>query len=302
MLSKGVKKMKYSVFDTHCDTLCCVLDDNKSLVKNDCHIDLDRLAQYKSYTQVFACFIDPMYKSCAAERTMNLIDTFHRATANLPQNVKAILSIEGGEGIYSLAALRNYYRLGVRIAALTWNFSNHIASGAFEKDETRGLTEFGKKVVDEMNRLGMLIDVSHLNRKSFYDIAEFTKMPIIATHSCSDAICPHVRNLTDDQFNIIKQSGGCVGINFYPTFLTESDKCTVDDIVKHIDHFMELGGEDNIGIGADFDGVDCLPDGISGAQDVNRVFDKLLSIGYTDEQIEKISHKNFERVMEKYNA
>ena len=294
--------MNYSIFDTHCDTLCCVLDDNKSLVKNDCHIDLERLEQYQSYTQVFACFIDPMYKSCAAERTMNLIDTFHRSTANLPQNVKAILSIEGGEGIYSLAALRNYYRLGVRIAALTWNFSNHIASGAFGKDEAKGLTEFGKKVVNEMNALGMLIDVSHLNRKSFYDIAEITKMPIIATHSCSDAICPHVRNLTDDQFNIIKQSGGCVGINFYPTFLTDGGKCTVDDIVKHIDHFMELGGEDNIGIGADFDGVDCLPDGIGGAQDVYKVFDRLLQKGYTDEQIEKISHKNFEKIMEKYNA
>ena len=294
--------MNYSVFDTHCDTLCCVLDDNKSLVKNDCHIDLDRLAQYQSYTQMFACFIDPVYKSCAAERTMNLIDAFHRTTANLPENIKAILSIEGGEGIYSLAALRNYYRLGVRIAALTWNFSNHIASGAFEEDTTRGLTEFGKKVVNEMNALGMLIDVSHLNRKSFYDIAEITKMPIIATHSCSDAICPHVRNLTDEQFNIIKQSGGCVGINFYPTFLTDDGKCTVDDIVKHIDHFMELGGEDNIGIGADFDGVDCLPEGINGAQDVYKVFDRLLQKGYTDEQIEKISHKNFEKIMEKYNA
>lgn len=294
--------MKYSIFDTHCDTLCCVLDDNKSLEKNDCHADISRMSRYKSYTQVFACFIDPIYKSCAAERTMNLIDAFHKSTVSLPKNVKAILSIEGGEGIYSLSALRNYYRLGVRIAALTWNFSNHIASGALEEDAARGLTEFGKEVVNEMNRLGMLIDVSHLNRKSFYDIANITKMPVIATHSCSDAICRHERNLTDDQFNVIKQSGGCVGINFYPAFLTNGDKCTVDDIVKHIDHFMELGGEDNIGIGADFDGVDCLPEGINGVQDVYKVFDRLLQNGYTEKQIEKISHRNFERILEKYNA
>lgn len=106
---------------------------------------------------------------------MNLTDTFHTYTQNLPQNVKAVLSIEGGEGIYSLSALRNYHRLGVKIAALTWNYSNHIASGALESDENRGLTDFGKTVVAEMNKIGMLIDVSHLNRKSFYDIAKVTK-------------------------------------------------------------------------------------------------------------------------------
>ena len=202
-------KNNYSVFDTHCDTLCCVRDDGKSLNENDCHVDLKRMSEYKSYTQVFACFIDPIYKTCGAERTMNLTDTFHTHTQNLPQNVKAVLSLEGGEGIYSLSALRNYHRLGVKIAALTWNYSNHIASGALESDENRGLTDFGKTVVAEMNKIGMLIDVSHLNRKSFYDIAKVTKMPIVATHSCSDFICPHKRNLTDEQFKIIKNSGGC---------------------------------------------------------------------------------------------
>ena len=227
-------KNNYSVFDTHCDTLCCVRDDGKSLNENDCHVDLKRMSEYKSYTQVFACFIDPIYKTCGAERTMNLTDTFHTHTQNLPQNVKAVLSIEGGEGIYSLSALRNYHRLGVKIAALTWNYSNHIASGALESDENRGLTDFGKKVVAEMNKIGMLIDVSHLNRKSFYDIAKVTKMPIVATHSCSDFICPHKRNLTDEQFKIIKNSGGCVGVNFYPPFLTNRDKCGIDDIVEDI--------------------------------------------------------------------
>lgn len=91
-------KNNYSVFDTHCDTLCCVRDDGKSLNENDCHVDLKRMSEYKSYTQVFACFIDPIYKTCGAERTMNLTDTFHTHTQNLPQNVKAVLSIEGGEG------------------------------------------------------------------------------------------------------------------------------------------------------------------------------------------------------------
>lgn len=296
--------MEYSVFDTHCDTLCAVLDSGKSIIKNDCHVDFERMQHYKHYTQVFACFIDPVYKSCAAERTMDLIDTFHRVKSDLPPNARAILSIEGGEGIYSLAQLRNYYRLGVRIIALTWNYSNHIASGSMETDETRGLTEFGKKVIDEMNTFGILVDVSHLNDKSFYDIADYTDKPIIASHSnsravCrSKAVCPVERNLTDDQFMRIKKSGGCVGINFCPPFLSESGRAGIDDIIRHIEHFMSLGGEDNIGIGADFDGVGELPEGINGAEDMYKIFDILLRIGYSEEQVNKISHKNFERIIE----
>lgn len=288
--------MEYSIFDTHADTLCRVIDDGKDLFCNDCHIDFDRMSQYEKYTQVFACFIDPIYKNSAVERTMALIDAFHQSTRNMPSNVNAILSIEGGEGITSLGELRNYRRLGVKIAALTWNYSNHIASGALESDEKRGLTEFGKRVVGEMNNIGMLIDVSHLNRQSFYDIAKITKMPIVATHSCSDDVFAHPRNLTDEQFKLIMQSGGCVGINLYPKFLTGEVQCGIDDIIKHIEHFAELGGIDNIGIGADFDGVDCLPTGINGAEDVYKIFDRLSEIGYSDEQIEKISHKNFERI------
>lgn len=296
--------MKYSIFDTHCDTLCSVLDYGKSIVMNDCHVDIERMKRYEKYTQVFACFIDPVYKTCAADRTLRLIDTFYnKVSENLPDNVHGILSIEGGEGIYSLAHLRNFYRLGVRIIALTWNFSNHIASGALETDETRGLTDFGREVVKEMNRLGILADVSHLNDKSFYDIAECTDKPIIATHSNSrtvcrtKVVCPVERNLTDDQFKIIKKSGGCAGINFCPDFLNESGRAGIDDIVRHIDHFMSLGGEDNVGIGADFDGIDRLPEGINGVEDMYKIFDRLLQKGYTENQIEKISHRNFERIL-----
>lgn len=290
--------MDYSVFDAHCDTLCHVRDLGEDLKTNGCHVDIERMNKYKSYTQVFACFIDPIYKNCAKERCLELIDIFHRFA---PKN--SVLSIEGGECITSLAALRNFHRLGVRIIALTWNYSNHIASGAAEKDETRGLTEFGRQVIAEMNRLGMLADVSHLNDKSFYDIADYTDKPIIATHSnsrsvCrSKVVCPVERNLTDDQFRIICKSEGCVGINFCPDFLNESGRADVDDIIRHIEHFMSLGGGNYIGIGADFDGVDSLPDGINGCQDLYKVFDRLLQLNYTEEQVEKISHKNFERVM-----
>lgn len=283
--------MEYSVFDAHCDTLCRLLDNGGSIVKNEYHVDIGRTKHYKRYTQVFACFIAPEYRACAAERCMRLIDTYYK------NNISGILSIEGGECIRSLADLRNYRRLGVKISALTWNHTNHIAAGADENDKRKGLTEFGKAVVREMNRLDMVIDVSHLNDRSFYDIAELSEKSIIATHSCSRSVCAHRRNLTDDMFNIIKEKGGCAGINLYPHFLAENGRAGIDDIVKHIEHFMALGGEDNIGIGADFDGVDYLPEGIRGCEDTYKVFDRLLQLNYSDEQIDKISHKNFERVI-----
>lgn len=284
--------MDYSVFDAHCDTLCRISDEGQGLKQNTFNVDSKRMGAYRKYTQVFACFIDPVYHSCAVQRCMRLIDTFYTSGAD------GILSIEGGECIRSLADLRNYARLGVRAAALTWNGTNHIAAGADEQDKTKGLTPFGKSVVNEMDNTGMLIDVSHLNDKSFYDIAEFYGKTLIATHSDSRSVCSHRRNLTDDMFRIIKSRGGCVGINFNPPFLNESGSADIDDIIKHIEHFMSLGGENSIGIGADFDGVESLPHGINGCEDTCKVFDRLLQLNYTDEQVEKISHKNFERVFE----
>ena len=262
--------MDYSVFDAHCDTLCRISDEGQGLKQNTFNVDSKRMGAYRKYTQVFACFIDPVYHSCAVQRCMRLIDTFYTSGAD------GILSIEGGECIRSLADLRNYARFGVRAAALTWNGTNHIAAGADEQDKTKGLTPFGKSVVNEMDNTGMLID----------------------THSDSRSICSHRRNLTDDMFRIIESRGGCVGINFNPPFLNESGSADIDDIIKHIDHFMSLGGENSIGIGADFDGVEGLPHGINGCEDTYKVFDRLLQLNYTDEQIEKISHKNFERVFE----
>lgn len=286
-----MKNKSYSIFDAHCDTLSAMLDTNQTFSKNRCNIDLERQRLYNSYTQIFACFIAPEYRSCALERCINMIDLFHN------QGIRGLLSIEGGDMITSLPVLRTLYKLGVRIAALTWNYSNHIAAGADEKDHRRGLTEFGKRVVLEMNRIGMYVDVSHLNDKSFYDIAEISSMPIIATHSNSRAVCGHRRCLTDDMFRLIIKSGGCTGINLYPHFLENSGNADITSIIRHIEHFMALGGEDNIGIGADFDGTDgLLPDGINGCEDLYKIFDMLLQLNYTYEQVEKISHKNFTRL------
>lgn len=284
--------MRYSVFDAHCDTLCAVLDGNKRLSENDCHIDLKRMGAYEKYTQVFACFIAPEYRHCALSRCLDLIEAYNYSRAD------GILSIEGGECIESVAVLHMLYEAGVRIAALTWNDTNRLAAGADETDMRKGLTHFGKRIVREMESLNMTVDVSHLNDKSFYDVMEISARPVVATHSNARAVCRHRRNLTDDMFMKIKDCGGVVGINFYPLFLNESGSADIDDVVKHIEHFMSLGGEESIGIGADFDGVDCLPGGICGCEDTYKVFDRLLQLNYSEEAVEKISHKNFERIFE----
>ncbi|MCD8391417.1 MAG: membrane dipeptidase [Firmicutes bacterium] len=294
--------MKYSVFDTHCDTLSALADGGGSFDKNTYNVDLERMERYESYTQVMACFISPEHKRRAKKRTLDLIKTYKTRVAPLvkdSESVKTILSIEGGEGIDSIMTLRRFHLLGVRLIALTWNFKNHLASGADAAEG--GVTPFGRRVIRKMNDFDIFLDVSHLNDHSFYDAAECTALPIIASHSCSRSVRAHRRNLTDDMFKIIMRSGGCVGINLYAKFLTESDYAEVDDVVKHIEHFMSLGGENHIGMGCDFDGVENhLPRGIRGCADLYKIFDRLLQLNYSEEQVNKISRANFERVFEKY--
>lgn len=304
--------MKYSLIDLHCDTGSVALDKNEGFYKNSLQIDLEKMKDY-NYTQFFAAFIAPEYKETAMARAMEIIkktkSEILKSSGRMAlcknykdycQNegkIRAFLSLEGGEPIGSEEALLRLYDEGVRLVALSWNYKNQICAGVLEEDETLGVTEFGKEIIALMNKLGIIIDVSHLNDKSFWDVLELSKKPVIASHSNSRTICPNKRNLTDEQFLAIKRSGGIVGINFYPYFLTEEKNASVEDIIRHIEHFLALGGEDFLGIGADFDGVSCLPRNICGAEDVSKLFDEMLKYGYKEEIIKKISCTNMERFL-----
>ncbi len=296
------------IFDAHCDTISELLDKGKNLSENDLHIDINRLSKYPSYTQVFAAFVAPEYASCAMERTKAIINKFYDEAlknriavcksyadwVNREEKVKAFLSLEGGDGIQSLSDLSELYSMGVRMIALTWNFKNKIACGVMEKEDS-GLSKFGAEVVREMNRLGIIIDVSHLSEKSFWDVLKISKKPVCASHSNLKSVKNHIRNLTDEQFMKIKETGGVAGINFYPPFFGNDIK----EIVCHTDKLLSLGGEDNIGLGSDFDGVDSLPSGISGVQDMERII-KMLP--YSTEIREKIAFRNFLRVIKAHNC
>jgi len=209
-----------------------------------------------------------------------------------------ILSIEGGEALEGdLGVLRVLHRLGVRLLTLTWNQRNQIADGVGESRTGSGLTEFGLKVIDEMNDLRMLIDVSHLSETGFWDVIKRSKAPIVASHSNCYALCPHLRNLKDEQIKALADKGGVIGITFVPNFLTqEKRKTTVKDVVKHIDYLVEKVGVDCVGLGSDFDGTGALPLGLEGVDKIPNITEELLNRGHKEKDIKKILGENFLRV------
>ena len=310
---------KATVFDGHCDTILEVINHKRSLGSRTLvgHLDIPRMKEGGVDVQFFAVFIEDIYKpDRSLKRTLQLIDCFYKEIeknqddislvtnynqieeVNSAGKIAAILSIEGGEALEGdLGVLRVLYKLGVRLLTLTWNQRNQIADGIGESRTGSGLTEFGLKVIDEMNRLGMLIDVSHLSETGFWDVIKRSKAPIVASHSNCYALCPHLRNLKDEQIKALADKGGVIGITFVPNFLTqEKRKTTVEDVVKHIDYLVEKVGVDYIGLGSDFDGTGGLPLGLEGVDKVPNITGELLDRGYKEKDIKKILGENFLRV------
>lgn len=294
--------------DAHCDTISRILDRNQSFYKNDGHVDLIRLNNQKNLIQIYAAFIDPMYEpGSSLTRCIDIIDKFFYEmeknnipvirTANDAVKGGALLSVEGGCALCGrLSVLRMLYLLGVRAITLTWNGRNEIGDGVGEGENAGGLSAFGRCVVTEMNRLGMMVDVSHLSERGFWDVCRVSDDAFIASHSNAKEICGHQRNLTNEQINEIINRGGFIGINFCSDFLKENGS-KITDIIRHIEHMMSLGGENVIGFGADFDGVDDLPEGIGGVQDMHKVIDELNKLNYTQNQINGILHDNLSRAI-----
>ena len=292
------------IFDTHCDTLDLLKPGDNMYISNT-HYNFSKAANYDTHIQITDIWVNNKEHD-VIPRVDSLIDRFYEETKNISviktsdelKNAKGVcvmLGIEGGEGLGgSIKRLYDIYGRGVRLVTLTWNHENEISGTAFESGG--GLKPFGREAVREMENLGIMIDVSHISDKGFYDVLEITTKPFIASHSNSRKVCPVFRNLTDEMFLELIKKGGVTGINLCPDFLGESPD--IDTIASHIEHFMALGGEDNVGIGADFDGIPALPYGIRGTEDLYKIFDRLLSLNYTRELCEKIAYKNMMRVFE----
>ena len=211
----------------------------------------------------------------------------------LPDAPTGIFSIEGGEALEGkLERLEEFDRLcRVRMIALTWNHENEIGHPAKFGTEG-GLKPFGLKLLAEMDRLGIYADASHLNEAGFWDIVEHMVLPPIASHSCCRELCDTPRNLYKAQAEAIIQKNGFIGVNFYPHFLTKAEKATVEDVVRHIDRFCELGGEHIVGFGSDFDGIEVQPEGLACAADFPNLIEALLKHGYTDAQVRGFAGEN----------
>ena len=312
--------MNFPVFDFHCDTALMLLGDDLnqagSLRKNSGHIDLERAVKLGGYAQCFACFTTDIPELVHG---ISPIVLFERELATIQREVdknsdlisiaysvdeieenrangkmSAILTLEGTAGIdYNPALLEDLWAIGFRVTSLGWNERNPLTGSNVTGG---GLTDLGREYVKEAQRLGMRVDVSHISDEGFWDIMKITEAPILATHSNSRAVHNHSRNLTDDMFRAIRETGGVAGYNACRDFTGENPN--LDTVCDHILHFLELDPDGkHIALGGDLDGVEAMPDGFEGVQSYPALARKLLDRGLTEENVMDIFWNNAIRVM-----
>lgn len=318
------------LFDLHCDTLyeCC--ETGKRLRENDLHVNFAAAQRYSHYAQFFALFCgarapddvqghgrDYLLDTPSDDRLERMLQTAERefaenadwlmccrSAADLLKaadtgKAAAFLSIEGAELLPDRPdALDIAYDAGVRLLTLTWNYRSRFGcSSAVNQEE--GLTGKGKQLARDCAQKGIIVDVSHLSERGFWDVCETIDRPCVATHSDSRALCRHHRNLTDAQFSEIVRRGGLVGINLYVPFLVRQGDAALDDAIEHIAHFLELGGEKTIALGCDFDGCDRLPAGVNGLGDLYKLADRMLALGYRQDVVDGLFYQNASAFIQK---
>ncbi|MEQ8167613.1 MAG: dipeptidase [Candidatus Eremiobacterota bacterium] len=301
--------MNTPVADFHADTLCKALRDDRSV------LDIKPLLSGGVNLQVFALYTpEELIPHSAIAFTLEMIDLFYkwkeenrdvslilsRNDLDILKNGKlgCLLSIEGGEALSGKSfMLDTYYRLGVRAMTLTWSNRNLLADGVAVGNNPGGLTDFGVKVVEKMNNLGMIVDVSHMAEQGFWDVMKLSSKPVIASHSNCYSLCNHPRNLKDEQILAIAEKGGVTGITFVPPFLGENP-VTVEHVADHIEYIINLTGNYNsAGLGSDFHGTDNYPSGLSDASFLPAITEVLKKRGHSYKDIEKIIGGNWLRVL-----
>jgi membrane dipeptidase len=321
MMSKKLNgdAYKFPIADAHCDTLTLLLNSRKTISDDipSGHITLSQLRESGVKLQFMSAFVDSQHQTSGAlARGMQLIDQFWRMIQSISDGIFVqnfldikkclgsdkigfMLTVEGGEVLEGqIAALRMLNKLGVRSIGLTWNKRNDIAEGVAEFEANGGLTRFGREVVFEMNRLGMLIDVAHMARKSFYDVLSVSAQPIIVSHANCYTLCKHPRNLTDEQMKALAEKDGLLGITFCPEFLSDK-KNGIDDIIRHIDHACKIMGVKHVGLGSDFDGIETTPAGMSNASCWPLLSYALLKKGYLPTDVRRIMAYNIISLLRK---
>lgn len=312
--------------DFHVDTLYRLFyrfqQESGDLWSNQCQVDFNRLLQSGYTAQMFACFLDlekPFRTDSCYHDVLAMIDLFNIQLEKYAEKVRfagnyteymenkaqgtlsAFLTLEEGgvlEG--QLERLDTLYDRGIRVMNLTWNHENCLAyphrPPAFQN---KGLKPFGVDVVRRMDELGMIIDVSHLSDQGFWDVIQYGKRPFIATHSNARALRNVSRNLTDEMIRALADRGGVIGLNFYSDFLADNSMGRIEDMLHHLRHIMNQGGEQVIGLGTDFDGMDSQPE-IRGAGDMFKLAEAMERMKFSSSQIEGICYRNAEKFFCRY--
>lgn len=301
-------------FDLHCDTISECCNKQQGLYQNTMQLSLRKGNQIKNWIQTYAIWMDDELSDEGAYHYFNQVyhyflsqmnvlqgqisfcKNYREIEAALAEGKKvALLAIEGSRALgRKIERVEEFYNKGVRMMTLTWNGKTHVADGCMLENPC-GLTHFGKQVVCKMEEVGMLIDVSHLAEKGFWDVVKSTHKPFIATHSNSKAVCNHPRNLTDKQFQVFVDRKGLVGINYYSLFTNGTLQGDIKEILPHIDHFLELGGENVIAMGSDFDGAK-MPNHMKGIGDVGYLYQVLVR-RYGKAAADKFFFENAQRFM-----
>ena len=308
------------VFDGHCDTLLEILYDKRKFGERSTkgHIDLPRLQDGGITAQVFAVFLEDQYLPAGAvKQTLRMLDVLYRelelhrdamvlatAAGDIERakeegKVAAVIGLEGAEALEGdLGVLRVMHRLGVRLLTVAWSRRNQAADGGYEMRTGGGLTEFGVKLVQECNNLGIILDISHLSPAGARDVLELSKRPVVASHSNSRALCSHWRGLDDLQLQSLARNGGLSGVTFVPAFIADERKeACLEKLLDHIDHIVQVAGIDHVGLGSDFDGFS--PPAPQGLEDVSRmpsITEGLLKRGYAENDVRKVLGENWMRV------
>jgi len=266
---------KFKVADFHCDVLSKMQASPDINFDNDPRLDVtaERLASGGVELQCFAIYLSTNRGKPSFEHVLGQIDLFRQKIVNtdglqwlqwkeqvgnrlVGAPPQAMLSLEGVDGLEgNLFYAQLCFELGVRFLGVTWNYANWAADGVLEK-RNGGFTEKGRKLIEWCNESGMLLDVSHLSQAGFWELADLSNRPFIASHSNAAAICGHVRNLNDEQIKAFIAMDGRMGLTFYPWFVSDDGKARMDDLLKHIEHVCSLGGEKHMMFGSDFDGID----------------------------------------------
>ena len=305
--------------DGHCDTLSKALDEKKDLHKNNLQFSFEKANEIGGGIQVMACFVDSKYLNmenggfirCNSiinkleeyqlkndcniiiKNKKDLLEAIENAEKGLVDSMQNGAAISG-----NLDNVEYFYNRGIRIASITWNDDNELGCGTKTKNDN-GLTFLGKEYVKKLNEYGILVDVSHLSEKSFWDTVSTTDKPIIATHSNVYNLCNNPRNLKDEQIKAIAKSGGIIGICFYSEFLNDKTRANVKDVVRHIKYIRDLVGIDYIGLGSDFDGMEInkTAEGVKNITGLKNITEELKKQCFSCEDIVKIMWNNWSNVL-----